>query len=431
VACVEAVRDEDDPWFLSRGLDTLGAALAAAHVPVPAAEFLGAAAALRRRAGVRLHRSDEPVQGGAVATACAALGGAAFDAAWTAGEALAPDALFARVAALGARPVGTAATAGEAPSLAAAISAAPSSGTPELDGAQAIAARAVAVEGPATPAVEVLAFGPLAVMRGGVPLGAGELTPAKARELLLYLVLHPSRTKEQIALDLWPEASEARVRGAFHVALHHLRRILGRKEAVTFDGGAYALTRPGPDGRGAGAHGRAGGHAPALACDVDAVLAAAAALRAADRAAERAGARGPAAVAAAGADVAAIAAWSRALDQAQRGALGEGTKAGDWLVAHQNRLRAAWGDALEALARLHARRGTPVAAAATLETLVAADPLRETAHRALMACYAAAGEPTRALAHYDALADTLASDLGAIPARETRALAEAIRRGTG
>jgi DNA-binding SARP family transcriptional activator len=46
-----------------------------------------------------------------------------------------------------------------------------------------------------------------------------------------------------------------------------------------------------------------------------------------------------------------------------------------------------------------------------------------------MACHVAAGEPARALAHYDALAALLAREVGAAPSRETRALAEAIRRG--
>jgi DNA-binding SARP family transcriptional activator len=315
-------------------------------------------------------------------------------------------------------------------------------------GAAAPVAPAAAGTAPAVPtvaarpapavALQVLAFGPLAVARGGVPLGPGELTPAKARELLLYLVLNPPRTKEQIALDLWPEASEARVRNAFHVTLYHLRRILGHKDAVTFDGGAYALARPAPAGGAASA-------GAVLDCDVDAVLAAAAAARAADREAERGGARGPEAVDAllaaahdgsAGAPgddpVSAgpgpLSAWRAALDRAHRGPLGEGTEAGDWLVAHQGRVRGAWGDGLEALARLHARRGAPADAAATLEALVAADPMREGAHRALMACYAAAGEPGRALAHYDALAAVLAREVGTTPARETRALADAIRR---
>ncbi|HZF68739.1 MAG TPA: bacterial transcriptional activator domain-containing protein, partial [Gemmatirosa sp.] len=163
-------------------------------------------------------------------------------------------------------------------------------------------------------------------------------------------------------------------------------------------------------------------------CDVDAVLAAAQAARAADRAAEGAGepagARG-----APGVDRETLARWRRALDQARRGALAEGEAAGEWLAPHEARVRAAWAEAMEALARLAVRAEAPGEAVAVLEALVAAEPLRERAHRALMACYAAAGEPARALAHYDALAALLAREVGAPPGRETRVLAEAIRGG--
>jgi DNA-binding SARP family transcriptional activator len=62
-----------------------------------------------------------------------------------------------------------------------------------------------------------------------------------------------------------------------------------------------------------------------------------------------------------------------------------------------------------------------------LEALVAAEPLREDAHRALMRCYVDAGEPGRALAHYDRLVDLLAREVGAAPGRGTRALADGIR----
>jgi DNA-binding SARP family transcriptional activator len=281
----------------------------------------------------------------------------------------------------------------------------------------------------------VCAFGPLLVRRGGVTVPPAELTPAKARELLLYLAVHPGgRTKEQVGLALWPDASPAQVRNAFHVTLHQLRRALGRKDAIAFDGGAYALARVGDDGRvgggtptsdlAPGAPGDGSGGQGAVHSDVDAVLAAAAAVRAADRAAERDGARGPAA----GADADALARWRQALDRARRGPLGEGEAAGDWLAPHQARVGAAWAYGMEALARLHARRGAPGEAAAVLEELVAAEPLREGAHRALMVTYVAAGEPARALAHYDALTTLLARELGAAPAPETVALAASVRR---
>jgi DNA-binding SARP family transcriptional activator len=287
--------------------------------------------------------------------------------------------------------------------------------------------------------IEVRAFGPLAVARDGVQVPPTELTPAKVRELLLHLVVHPAgRTKEQIALALWPDASPAQLRNAFHVTMHQLRRALGHKEAVTFDGGRYALARAAGDAwRTPGD--AASGDAPGVR-DVDAVLAASDAVRAADRELGRGGrpattrpagpdAGGPDAGGpdAGGPDAGALARWRSALDAAARGALGEGEDAGEWLAAPLARVTAAWVDGMEALARLHVARGAPREAAAVLEALVAAEPLREGAHRTLMATYAAAGEPARALAHYDALTALLAREVGAAPGRETTALAASIR----
>ncbi len=315
----------------------------------------------------------------------------------------------------------------------------PTRGAARLDAAAApatdrrappvVAARDLAPDGLT---VHVLTFGPLLVTRGGVTVPPAELTPAKVRELLLYLALHPEgRTKEQAALALWPDASPAQVRNVFHVTLHQLRRALGRKAAVTFDGGAYALARDVAPRAGAGAAAPADAEAAVVRCDVDAVLAAADAVRAADRAADRARARGADAVAAAGADAAALDVWREALALAARGPLGEGEDAGEWLAAPAARVGAAWAEAMEALARLHARGDAPAAAASVLEALVAVEPLREGPHRMLMTAYVTAGEPARALAHYDALAARLAREVGAAPGRATRALAEAIRGGSG
>jgi DNA-binding SARP family transcriptional activator len=61
--------------------------------------------------------------------------------------------------------------------------------------------------------------------------------------------------------------------------------------------------------------------------------------------------------------------------------------------------------------------------------LLARDPLREAAHRALMEAHAARGERARALRHYDGLVALLRREVGAAPARETAALAASLRRG--
>jgi predicted ATPase/DNA-binding SARP family transcriptional activator len=429
---VAVLRADPDPWFVSRGLDALATVAVSGDQPpdtararaATAARLLGAAVALRERRGADVIGPDLARYEATVASARAVLG-AEFARHWEAAASLDLDAAF-RLAAE-AVVVDDRGAPDDAPVP---VHAPVADAGPVVPPSAPSTARAAppGVDAEAQVAVEVRAFGPMRVVRDGEVVPPAELTPAKVRELLLYLALHPARTKEQIALALWPDASPAQVRNTFHVTLHQLRRALGHKAAVAFDGSAYALARavlPGQAPGGVPGH----GEAAAVRTDVDAVLAAADAVRSAARSAERDAARGAEALAARGAGAAALAAWRRALDRTRRGALGEGEAAGDWLAPHQARVRAAWGDGMEALARLHARAGATGEAAAVLEALVAAEPLREGAHRALMATYAATGEPARALAHYDALAALLARELSAQPARDTRALADAIRRG--
>src|SRR5690606_12635429 len=93
---------------------------------------------------------------------------------------------------------------------------------------------------PADAALVVRALGQLEVRRDDRTLTNEDWTYAKPRELLLHLLVHRDGcTKEQIGLDLWPDASPARLRSSFHVTVHHLRRALGAAEWVAFDEGRY------------------------------------------------------------------------------------------------------------------------------------------------------------------------------------------------
>jgi DNA-binding SARP family transcriptional activator len=321
-----------------------------------------------------------------------ALAPADFAAAWDAGRTLPPEGVFALAAGAPVVP---------ADADAAAVSASP----------DAPAARAVGA-GDATGMLRIRVLGPLSVWRDGAEVRLEAWRSAKARELLLYLVLHGARSREQIGLALWPDASDAQVRNAFHVTLHALRRAIGGRDWVVFDGGAYALRRgaPAPDSA-----------APALDVDVDTLLSAAEGARAA---AHRAGSlRGESP------DAATLGSW-RAVLTAPVGELGEGAAAGDWIVAHQDRVRAAHAAGLAALGTLYTARGAHAEAADAYHALVARDPLQEAAHRGLMRAYAAAGEPARAVRHYEALAELLRRELDDAPARETAALAATLRQQT-
>jgi len=92
------------------------------------------------------------------------------------------------------------------------------------------------------PVLRVNALGPLEISVDGEPLPATSWTDAKPRELLLYLLCHPAgRTGDQIGLALWRDASPALRRNDFHVALHQLRRTLGRPDWIVFEEERYRI----------------------------------------------------------------------------------------------------------------------------------------------------------------------------------------------
>jgi DNA-binding SARP family transcriptional activator len=401
-ASVQVLREEPDPWFVSRGLDTLATILAAgdgrarndAHATL-AVRAMGMAEALRRRCGAAVIGHDRERRAGTVAALRARLGEADFAAEHARGEALGLDDAFALVADDAPFAGIPGAASGQAGASAPAARPTPAAATPTTPAAALTTASAPR-------ALRLDALGPLAIARDGRALPADALPAGKVRELLLYFLVHEQATKDAVGLALWPDASSAQVRNAFHVTLHHLRRLLGDQRWIAFERNVYRLDRAPAPG-------------VTLDADVDAVLGAAARLRAAARRQERL-------------DEAALDAGRAALDR-MRGEFAAGVLAEDWVVAHQDRVRAAWADGMDALARLYAAAGRPGDTVAVCEALVAREPLRESAHRLLMEAHVARGEPARALAHHEALVALLAREVGAPPARETRALADAIRRG--
>ena len=58
---------------------------------------------------------------------------------------------------------------------------------------------------------------------------------------------------------------------------------------------------------------------------------------------------------------------------------------------------------------------------------IAHEPLDEAAHRALMECWAAAGQPARAMRHYEELRDLIRAEVGGTPAAQTTALYARLR----
>ena len=241
----------------------------------------------------------------------------------------------------------------------------------------------------------IFAFGPARVERAGLPLDSPDWIQ-KTRELLYYLLSHPEgRTKEQIGLALWPEASTAQLRSSFHDTVFRLRRALGGKEWVVFEQRRYAFDR-------------------ALDYSYDVTefeehLSEAQRLQ--DDAPDQAILHLQEAVA--------LYAGDFLEDLAQ----------GEWVLERQEELRRAYGESLLLLGGLLLRQERGAEAADAYRQAISHDRFLEEAHRGLMRSQASLGEPGGALRHYDDLARMLQEQLGASPSAETVALYESLRAG--
>jgi predicted ATPase/DNA-binding SARP family transcriptional activator len=223
-----------------------------------------------------------------------------------------------------------------------------------------------------------------------IRLGDRALTPAdfsyaKPRELLFFLAEHGPADKASIGVALWPEASATELRSAFHTTLHHLRGAVGPDRVLYVDG-RYQLDRD------------------ELAYDVaDFRSALASAREAPDRAEE--------------------------LLRLRRATQLYGgdflvTSCPDWAATTRERLRDSYQRALVFLGHGLTVEGSHHAAIDVLRQALASDPLLEAAHRELMVCFDALGEPARALRQYETLRETLRSELGTAPAPSTTRLYE-------
>jgi DNA-binding SARP family transcriptional activator len=246
---------------------------------------------------------------------------------------------------------------------------------------------------PGAPSLRVLALGPLEIWRGGALLEPDAWRYAKPRELLLYLLAAPAgRTRDQIALVFWPEASATQAKNNFHVTLHHLRKTLGAAEWIAFEDDRYRVSQ------------RLGLEFDAVTFEREML----AALRALDdpERVER----------------------LRAALALYRGDFLEEANVGDWHFELRDRLRRLWTDGMLALGGLLAQEGRDSDAADVYRRLVVREELHEEAYRRLMTSLARAGERAQAMRAYDRLATLLRTDLDAEPEPETTALRERIRK---
>ncbi|HET7247394.1 MAG TPA: BTAD domain-containing putative transcriptional regulator [Streptosporangiaceae bacterium] len=389
-------RDLGDRWRVASVLDDLAAAALAGQPPdaARAARLLGAAQHIRAAIGTAIAPCERADHARTEASARAALGEAAFDRLAQAGAAEPLDDVLAHSSASAALPQDASAPAVPSTGFSAERTA-PADQRPGHQPPSVARAGAGDRAGPPpAPAGEVLRLRLLG--QAAVHLADRLLTPAdwgyaKPRELLCLFASSPPLAREQIGLALWPELTGGQLRNALHSALRQLRRTLGDGGWIGFTDGRYALDESRP-----------------LDCDLRDFEQALAAARAAQP------------------PVAALPQLRRAIAAYGGDFLADST-AGDWATTRRAGLRRAYERALGAAGRLLVAEGRVREAIEVYRRAIAHEPLDEAAHRALMECWAAAGQPARAMRHYEELRDLLRTEVGGAPAAQTTALYARLR----
>ncbi len=103
---------------------------------------------------------------------------------------------------------------------------------------------------------------------------------------------------------------------------------------------------------------------------------------------------------------------------------------GGWVRRQRSQLLAIRVRALSCRAEIALARGDPTGAVGDAERIIALEPFRERAYVTLMRAHVEAGNNAEALATYERLRETLASELGADPAPDTEAAFMEVLRAT-
>jgi predicted ATPase/DNA-binding SARP family transcriptional activator len=354
--------DIGDRWGVAFALEGLARAAATAGEARRAATLLGAAEHVREELGIDLTQAARSYQEATASEARTKIGEPAFWSAWADGKHHSIPEILA------------AAPAAEAD---AAAPAAAAQSVPSVD-------------------LRIRALGTFETLVRNRRVEKTEWGSSRARELLAFLACHPEgRTKAQIGLALWPDASPGQLRNTFHVTMHRLRNALALPDAIQVDGDRYRLN-------------------PSLTREFDAER-----FEREARAATRDLRRGTDATA--------------ALEAALSHYGGEflpGDHVGEWAEERRDRLRELHLEALDALGRTQMDRGRYAEAADAFRALLAVDPVNEEACRRHMICLTQLGDRAAALRAYDALVRALRDELGVRPDRETAALRDKLVSAT-
>jgi DNA-binding SARP family transcriptional activator len=242
--------------------------------------------------------------------------------------------------------------------------------------------------------LQILGLGGAEVYLNGRMLVASDWTFAKPKELLYYLASNTPKTKEQIGLAFWPDASPGQLRISLRATLYHLRRALGERGWVLYENGYYQFNR-----------------ALDYWYDVEAFEEG---IEAADKQPVT--------------DMDLAIKQLEAAVSLYRGDFLSDLASDEWAALRREELRGKYFRAMSRLGELLTGTGAYERAIGLYHSLLAQDALLEDAHRALIRCYALKGERGLAIRQYQTLVAILQGELDISPSPETIALIRSLEQ---
>ncbi len=92
------------------------------------------------------------------------------------------------------------------------------------------------------PQLEIISFGEVQVRRDQRIIGSSDWQTREARDLFFFLLQAPPRTKEQIALEFWPDISPTRLKMRFKINMYRIRQALGQN-VILYENEKYRFNR--------------------------------------------------------------------------------------------------------------------------------------------------------------------------------------------
>jgi two-component SAPR family response regulator len=92
------------------------------------------------------------------------------------------------------------------------------------------------------PQLEIVSFGEVQVRRNQRVVGSSDWQTREARDLFFFLLQSPPLSKEQIALEFWPDISPARLKMRFKINIYRIRQAVGQ-DVILYENERYGFNR--------------------------------------------------------------------------------------------------------------------------------------------------------------------------------------------